>query len=291
MFRVLLRPSVLVSLVLLAVSAVGLHAAVSSLKLYLRKLPIQAMYTTRSVSTETESWRQVGADRIESAEVVSELGTENYLSRVYEEKNPPSGRPARRVELHLAYYTGMIDTVPHVPERCIVGGGWTISGGTTVLPLELKRDLWIPSGEKDGDTELFTVRLGATSRAPGTRVRLPRGIEDARIRITDFAKPGSNLRLHAGYFFIANGGVTDSADGVRLLAFDLKDDYAYYLKVQVSSNDVKTAQELAFAAASLVEELLPDIMLTVPDWLSVQRGEYPADNPRRPGAKAEGAKN
>lgn len=286
MIRVLTRPAMIVSVLLLTLSAVGLQAAVSQLKLYLRKLPITAPFTTRSVPTETASWKQLGTDRTESAEVIGELGTENYLTRTYTRKVEAKGQ-ANTLELHLAYYTGMIDTVPHVPERCIVGGGWTISGGTSIEALELNRSLWVPDAESDGAAgKLYTVRLGPNSRAPGTRVRLPRDIENVKLRVTDFAKPGTQQHLHAGYFFIANGGLTDSADGVRLLAFDLKDDYAYYLKVQVSSSSAQSSREMADGAASLIEELLPDIMLTVPDWSEVQRGLYPADNPRR--AKAKG---
>ena len=119
------------------------------------------------------------------------------------------------------------------------------------------------------------------SRAPGSRVRLPHGIENLELRVFAFQEPGSTEPLYAGYFFIANGGLTSSAQSVRLLAFDLKSDYAYYLKVQFSATRIKGPEDLASLAASLLDEILPDLMQCVPDWTDVIRGEYPADNPRR----------
>jgi hypothetical protein len=85
-----------------------------------------------------------------------------------------------------------------------------------------------------------------------------------------------------GYFFVANGGHTDSALGVRRLAFRLTDRYAYYLKVQVGSGSVQSAEELAEVSSSLLHELLPEIMRCVPDWSAVEAGTWP---PRRGGGR------
>jgi len=68
---------------------------------------------------------------------------------------------------------------------------------------------------------------------------------------------------------------------VRLLAFDLRNDYAFYCKVQVSSDRAKSAEELAEWAGSLLGDLLPEIMRCVPDWAEVERGTYPEGNPKR----------
>jgi hypothetical protein len=81
--------------------------------------------------------------------------------------------------------------------------------------------------------------------------------------------------LYAGYFFVANGGCVARAEDVRLLAFDLRSTYAYYVKVQVTSQDVSSQEELAQAAASLLDELFGDLMLCTPDWVEVEAGRYP----------------
>jgi len=59
------------------------------------------------------------------------------------------------------------------------------------------------------------------------------------------------------------------------MAFDKSAKYAYYMKVQVSSVDVTSEEELASGSAELLNELLPELMRCVPDWLKVERGEYP----------------
>lgn len=82
--------------------------------------------------------------------------------------------------------------------------------------------------------------------------------------------------LYAGYFFIANGGTVCKAEEVRLLAFDLNSTYAYYAKVQVTSASVKSGEEMVRASGSLLDELMGDVMLCLPDWVEVQQGRYPA---------------
>ena len=51
---------------------------------------------------------------------VEALGTDLYLSRTYRHRD--SELP--QVQLHLAYYTGQVDAIPHVPDRCMVAGGY-----------------------------------------------------------------------------------------------------------------------------------------------------------------------
>ncbi len=295
-FAALLNPAFIAAMVVLIGSAGAIDAGVATFKLYLRKLPIDGLQV-RTIPAETAHWSRIGTDERVDAAQEEALGTSNHVSRVYVEKDPPKGRPPRVLQLHLAYYTGMVDTVPHVPERCMVGGGWSIGTGTSVVPVPLETGLWRPN--RDAPAEMGVVQTARIDPSlhdldkkderekipSGLRVNLPRGIEDLHLRVTDFKQPGADRRLFAGYFFIANGGVCDSAERVRLLAFDLKADYAFYLKVQVSSETVANAEELAAASASLLDELLPEIMLCVPDWVRITAGDYPPDNPRRGGAR------
>jgi hypothetical protein len=288
-FKRLLSPAFVVCITLFIAASIAMGAMVRGLKAYLIKLPVEVEQRVSSIPTETEHWIQVGTDRREEAAVEGVLGTQNYLSRQYAKKDTlkpgPNGAPAspRIVELHLAYYTGMVDTVPHVPDRCLVGGGWSIVGSTRLVPIKLDR--LIVSPDPDVPTQ-----LGAVSRARissprsehnGRRVRLPKDIEKLALRTTEFSAPGGKGRLFAGYFFVANGGIATSAEDVRLLAFDLRADYAYYLKVQVASPMPATADEYGELAQDLLNDLFPDIMLCVPDWIDVQTGDYPANNPRR----------
>ncbi len=284
------RAALVVSLAVLFGSAAALGGAIRFFKLYTRKLPIEVPAKCASIPAKTDHWARSGGDEYMKEEVIETLGTTNYVSRTYVETQPADPKAPRAIQFHMAYYTGMIDTVPHVPDRCFVAGGATMTSGAKVLPIPLKTSEWaedasatadirLATGEKDA--KIFTARLGPDSAAPGNHVRLPRGIDHLELRVFEFKSPGSDEPMYSGYFFIANGALTSLAQNVRLLAFDLRSDYAYYMKVQFTSTRIKGPEELAQLAGSLLDDLLPDIMLCTPDWTEVIRGEYPADNPRR----------
>lgn len=261
----------------IGVAAGSMHTLVPMLGLHLRKLPIQPAsgLTLMSLPEETANWVKV-TERREPPEVEEQLGTSNYITRVYSRRNPADPQNPRYIELHAAYYTGMIDTVPHVPERCFVGGGLQLGSSPRNIPLNLDQSHWVR--DPDVPDELGPIYRVRTP--DGQRVRLPREPENIRLRVTEYPVSETD-NLYAGYFFVANGGHTDSANGVRLLAFQLKDDYAYYLKVQFNSATVDSPEELTELASDLLSELIGDIMLCVPDWIDVQTGRYPEDNPRR----------
>jgi exosortase len=270
-------------LAVLAGSALGFGAAIDGLGYHLRKKPIYPSdgRVLSALPRQTPSWTQVGTDRVESKEIVEELGTENYLNRTYVRREAEPGQRPVVLELHAAYYTGMIDTVPHVPERCFVGGGMVQSVGATNMPLAMDTSTWIPDPTLPVDMRerfgsVHSVRLPSDGRytdRPGMRVRLPVGVTPSspiQMRISGY----QGDRIFAGYFFIANGGTVASAEAVRTLAFDLTSDYAYYLKVQVTSTSVGSKEELAEHAGSLIGELIGEIMRCTPDWVSVQSGAY-----------------
>ncbi|MEO1583917.1 MAG: exosortase/archaeosortase family protein [Planctomycetota bacterium] len=284
----LARPTAFVLLAILGVSALGMGWTIRSLGIHLDKLPIYAPEgrTLSAIPRETESWRAIGPDRIESAEVLEELGTQNYVTRVYTEKNTSEGQAPRTVELHLAYYTDQIDTVPHVPERCFVGGGLQPTEESRVIAFGLDESGWIP--DTSAPESMGGIMLARTSTkwspARGARVRMPQGIEGLGLRTSAYTIPRQG-DIFAGYFFIANGAIATSAEQVRLLAFDLTNDYAYYLKVQVNATSASTigsTDALAEAAGDLLSELMPDIMRCVPDWVEVTEGRYPDDAAEQP---------
>lgn len=286
MKRKLLDPGFVTCALLLILGTAGLNGAVNAFKLYLRKLPIEAEVPVRSVPIETDSWKRAGKDAELAADVVKTLGTENFVTRMYVEKNPEAGKTPRVVELHLAYYTGMVDTVPHVQERCMVGGGFIINSGTAVLPLTLRTDTWrrasgLPDGFPDAERVTAARLRGSFASQNGREIILPFDLtvgdkagmganSQINMRITDFADPKTGRVLFSGYFFVANGRLTSRAEDVRLLAFNLTDDYAYYLKVQVSSPQVTSAEQLVGYAESLLSELFPEIMRAAPNWVEVR---------------------
>ncbi len=290
--RSLRNPGFLTAFVVMGAAGVGIKAGIERYSIYLQKKPIYAEpvggeeRSFRGLPTKTEHWEQVGQDRLVPVEELEVLGTENYLTRMYAERHPPAGKPARVIEFHAAYYTGSIDTVPHVPERCFTGAGNDLVGGPWTLALKLNTSDWVAAKgvAPEYDGRVFTTRLSNEySRAGGGR-RVPLPIDLTRerpltIRISQYSA-AKGTPYYAGYLFLGNGGWVSSAEQVRMLSFDLRQDYAYYAKVQFGSGSVSSPEELAEISASLMDDLLGEIMTCVPDWMKVERGEWPPDNPK-----------
>ena len=258
--------------VLLLGAAVALPAYLSHANIRLQKRPIFAENNVqlRELPRAFPGWKQIGEDEVLTKEAADELGTENYLTRSYMQTDvEPPNKPAG-IDLHAAYYTGMIDTVPHVPERCFVAAGVNLVGAskTVPVPLDLSRLIVDPDSDKDPP-----ILKGRGTKVQN-RFRLPHRIEDLKLRVSEYELPNGRTML-AGYFFIANGTVVSSADEVRLQSFSLQADYAYYTKMQFMSGSVSTPEELAALVADLLDEMLADVMLCIPDWIEVERGNYP----------------
>lgn len=278
------------ALVMMLGAGLGLTLYVKIHDLHMEKTPIYPPGNRQvsAIPSETEHWKRIGSDRISSAEIVETLGTENYVSRDYMRRDTEGTKRPVVVEFHAAYYTGMIDTVPHVPERCFVGGGLQQSSSSRVMELSLDTSSWTPDPSVPEEYaglagNIYTTRLSNNSAwtdAPGRRVRLPRGVTpESRIemRCSEFFL-GEGRKIYAGYFFIANGGTRANADEVRALAFNLSDDYAYYLKVQINSVTADSFEEFAEQASSLLSDIIGEVMRCTPDWIEVQQGRYPVES-------------
>lgn len=284
------NPAFLVTFVLLVVVAAGMAVLPSYMNVYLRKLPVESRRHMREVSKELPSWKQMGQDRAEAEDILKALGTSNTITRAYIERNPPAGQDPLIVELHLAYYTGMVDTVPHVSDRCMVGGGWQPLTGSRVLPVALdtstwRRSLTMPKAF-EGHKEAATLTEMRVASQGGSYVFLPfdliAGSETDKeengvveMRFADFMDPKTGAATVIGHFFIANHRLTPSANDVRQLAFRLEDDYAYYAKVQISTSmrpggRVSSAEDFAKVASGFVSEVLPEVLMCLPDWVRLE---------------------
>jgi len=271
-------------------STVGIGVYIKYADLHMQKIPIypEGNRQVSAIPTETEHWTRLGSDRISSTEIVEVLGTENYVSRDYLLKESEGTKKPIVVELHAAYYTGMIDTVPHVPERCFVGGGLQQSESSQNHVLPMNTESWRVDGsvppELSGLTgELYSVRLSNNRKwtdAPGVRVRLPRDVTPETkitMRCSEFIV-GKGQKIYSGYFFIANGGTKANANDVRTLAFNLSDDYAYYLKVQINCVTAESMDDFIEYSGLILGDLIGEIMRCTPDWVRVQQGLYPVDD-------------
>lgn len=292
---------------ILAGGAVALPLGLARMKATLRKAPLDPPRLLRSVPPESESWEREGQDRLETPEVVETLGTQNYVTRLMLHRTRRLGDFRVGMQVHAAYYTGMIDTVPHVPDRCFVGGGMQKASAAVSVPVPLdltsvrsmfrlgSSDRYLerrtPEAyrpvERAGAKDVYFIRLSSRfSERKGEFVRVPFDPADLYLRVSSFRGEGARP-LYAGYFFLANGGVTDNADAVRLLAFKLQDRYAYYMKVQFTSDMVDSPEELAALAADFLNENLGELLLCTPDWIDVRMAQDEGRDPNE-ATKTEG---
>ena len=262
----------------LAIGGLGFRVAMSQLNVYLQKESVPLRTPIDELPSMLGDWKQVGKDQQLSDAMIEELGTKNFLDRAYVYKNDS----AKGVfQVHIAYYTGMIDTVPHIPERCWGAAGLVMFGEPELRSPKL-------------DLSHFDLKNGPLQPSSGLRysqatvkdlvtrkdvtVNLPLG--DMKMTASIFQDPKNpGLTFIGGYFFIANGALTPSALAVRNLSFKLADRYAYYCKVQFSYR-VREQPEIAITmfdqhASNLLQLLLPQLMRSLPDWPALESQSLP----------------
>jgi hypothetical protein len=257
----------------LALGGLGFRLAMSQLNVFLQKESVPLRSPIDELPSMLGGWKQVGKDQQLSDAVIEELGTKNYLDRAYVFQNDPT---KGMLQVHVAYYTGMIDTVPHIPERCWGAAGLVMFGEPRERAPKLDQSSFnLKSGPLRPGTSLRYPQ--ATVKELATRkdaiVNLPLG--DMKMTVSIFQDPkNEGITYIGGYFFIANGTITPSALAVRNLSFKLTDRYAYYCKVQFSYR-VREQPEIAITmfdqlASDLLQSLLPQLMRSLPDWPALE---------------------
>ncbi len=120
------RNAFIICALILAVSAMGKKAIISSLQIYLTKLPIDLKASFDDLSEEKlleAGYKVVNKSRITNRDVERELGTTEYLIWELEDLTVDQADSARFCSLFITYYTGINDRIPHVPEECYFGAG------------------------------------------------------------------------------------------------------------------------------------------------------------------------
>lgn len=158
--------------------------------------------------------------------VVEALGTEHYVNWMLEDTDLPPRDPLRLAVLFVTYYTGGSNLVPHTPDVCYLGAGYS-------------------PGQPHENKELDIRNL-----SPGN-TRLP-------IRVCTFVKTAifDNQSVSVVYTFQTNGQYVNTRTGVRLLINDLRDTYAYFSKVEVSFPGATREQSIA-GSKKLFDHVLP----------------------------------
>ena len=278
------RVAVLVVCATLTVSGLGFHGAVKALNIHLMKKPVELQRGFAYIPRQLGQWERWGEDLQLEKTIVEVLGTNDYLNRKY----AIGGNPANGwIDFHVAYYTGMVDAVPHVPERCLTAtGGMVIETRARHIDMAIGQENWrIDDGPPNTATgepyRLFEGHDRHTRRE--YTVRMPVG--DIVLRLWAFQDPRRpDLRQLSGYFFIANGRSTARAEEVRQLAFDRTDQYAYYAKIEFSMIGGRELDEALFTeqVSDLLKDLLPEIMRCLPDWAEIESRQRRSGDPVTP---------
>jgi len=266
------KPALVVTAVTLVVCGVGFRFAARAAEAYFAKQPVELRQQLTSIPKQLGPWRSAGQDVTLTAEVEESLGTSDYLDRKYEREGADG--ESEVVLVHIPYYTGLIDAVPHVADRCLTAGGWVIASLPVNLDLPIDRSSWRPDPQRlnlDTGRPYPVVTFPDSVTGEKHTVRMP--INDFQLRTTEFRHANDpDIRIYAGYFFIANGQATPNPEGVRAFAFNLKTKYAYFAKIQFTMYAPKqlSREEFTEVVAELANELLPELMLCLPDWSEIE---------------------
>ena len=271
------KTAFIVACATLLLCAVGFGAAVKQLKVYLTKERVELREQFTSIPRRLGPWTAVGPDTPMPKEVVETLGTDFYLNRIYERRTP-DGQDVG-IQLHIAYYTGMIDAIPHIPDRCLVAAGYIRDSDPQVVALDLDQHEWridpdAAPGAVHASTGLAYPVLTYQDRITRSPVRVHMPVQEPRVRVTRFqSSENPEFYIYAGFMFLANGVTTPSTEEVKLKAFNLTDKYAYYCKLQFTMARLPqdmTAEDYGQHVADLLNYLLPEVMRCLPDWAEIE---------------------
>ncbi len=256
---------VIVAFVVLLVFASSLKAVLHMVGAHLKKEPVPLAQPWYRLGEQVGPYKMEHDAPPMPADQERELGTTEYIVRIYRDTRLEPKQPGAYLRLHTAYYTGTIDTVPHVPDRCAVAGG-AIAGVKSTTTLKLASPTLTP--QEDGSL------IGTTSRQ--SQVRVPGDIVPFRmISFTDPNRPDAPFVI--GYFFVANDSFVASAKGVRAKAFNFTDRYAYYCKVEVAPIGVGDPDQAAKIVSEFLSHIMPDVMWCLPDWQKIQGDDQVAE--------------
>ncbi|MCG3178501.1 MAG: hypothetical protein BIFFINMI_00829 [Phycisphaerae bacterium] len=162
------------------------------------------------------------------------LMSPQYIQRLYV-LTDDKGRPVdNRMQAYffVSYYTGEPDVVPHVPERCYLGGGYTENVSASKYPE-------------------FTFA--------GRKVNVR--------RVQFFGRDEGERRNNVIYFFCFNGQMEGDHTKVRLLLNSPFGKYAYYAKVEVKFPLISDEDEHQAAAEKFLQDFMPIMVRDfLPDW-------------------------
>ena len=262
-----MQPGFLIPAIILAVAAVGLNGAVSALQLHFKKLPVPLKKDLSSLPEKMGDWLQVSRDEPLDKELQDSLATDHFVFRDYvntklvtkedvarfqdlgsRDRKALMSRiqmqmPSAVINMGVTYYTGLVDTVAHIPDRCYIADGFE--------PSEYETPVW----------DLGPGRLG---KAPGE------GVGVRFINFEDQTAAGRVTRRVA-YFFFTDGHYESDPVGVRTTLQNLRYRHGFYAKVELMTT-IKDHDECQKVMTNFLTAALPEVEKCFPDWNQVEYG-------------------
>jgi hypothetical protein len=272
------RSFLIVTLVLLA-AALGLNFAVGAMKLHFKKEAVPLARPLGAIPERLGTWVQVSQDQPLDKEMQDVLGTKEYIFRDYvneadvpgagdrfrdkpkeERQNILNGIrqqfPNAVISLSVTYYTGMVDTVAHVPDRCVTADGFE--------PTEYTTPAW-PIAEQLPPAAKPRTADGSPS-------------DNIEVRYINFEDQTGTAKLprSVSYFFHTNGKFVSSPLDVRNQLANLFVKKGYYAKIETMTT-IPDTKISADKTANFLSYALPEVHKCMPDWNKVVAGERPAE--------------
>jgi hypothetical protein len=281
--RALTERSFVGVVVVLAVAAGSLAIVIQQMTLRFHKEPLPLRVASlddpkQGIPDHMGSWVQVSRDEPLDHNTIEVLGTKEFVFRDYVDnrlftvaqidafKDKPTKErlqlldklqqehPEGVVRLAITYYTGLVDTVPHIPEKCYVADGFQTEGS---VPIDASAGAY-PDGQ-------------------------PRAVQYSYLHFQDTTGTG-RVDRDVAYLFHVNGRYASNNLAVREELADLRKKYGYFAKVElmttgrsgpgVTQQERDAAQIKSKAAFNdLLTAVLPEVERCLPDWKKITSGK------------------
>jgi len=131
--RVYFQPAFLICVIVLTTAGAGMSIAVKSFGVYFKKEPLPLKKSLDLLDkSDLSSYRVISKLKIENVEIITALGTEDYIQWILEDTEAVDNNAAEKCMLFITYYQ-LPDRVPHVPEECYAGGGFQRLASDSVM--------------------------------------------------------------------------------------------------------------------------------------------------------------
>ncbi len=264
--RWFLQPSFLVAGIVLLIAAVGLNAAESFMRLHFKKKPVDLQRPLEALPIQLGHWHQLVAGEPLDKETQDALGAKEYIFRNYVDARvvgldeiekikamPPEQRanevgriqmahPQAVIHVGVTFYTGMVDTVAHIPDRCYIADGYEPAGNRKVVA-------W------------------PTTLVDKSAIDWPAGRDPIEVSFMNFEDQTAMRRVpkSVSYVFHVNGHYEADPMGVRKSLQDLFAEYGYYAKIELMTL-LRDHEQSAGVMTDFLAVALPEVEKSLPDW-------------------------